>query len=74
MGCGRGVYHSKTKYQMAIEFGFFPSRKEIAGVNLHMYTMLKRLKKQLRGHQEGRTNNIYIKKRDEHKRQISHKN
>lgn len=39
-----------------------------------MNTMLIGLKKQLRGHQEGKTNNTYIKKRGEHKRQVSHAN
>lgn len=62
-----GVSHSKSEYQRAIELGFF-----FQGANLHINTMLKGLKKQLRGHQEAKANNIYTKKRGAHKRQVSH--
>lgn len=47
-------------------------RKEIPEGNLDMNTMLEGGLQQLRGHQEGKTNNTCIKKRGEHKRQVSH--
>lgn len=50
----------------------FSRRKEIPGGNLDKKTMLEGGQQQLRGHQEGTANNTCIKKRGEHKRQVSH--
>lgn len=67
MDCGGGICHSKTKFQTATEFGFFPRR------NLRRKPAHEHHTKGVKN-QEGKANSTCIKKRDEHKRQVGHEN
>lgn len=59
----------RFRWQLSL---FISRRKEIPGGNLDMNIMLEGRQQQLREHQEGKAKNTCIRKRGEHKRQVSH--